>query len=85
MFYENVRWPSWQAEVERVGGDQALWTAEGKEVAEASRRPIAAAEVWRVNMDFRSQLGRRRVLGQGYWQIVAVRANAAAPAPAPKK
>lgn len=61
-FYENLRWPGWQVEIEQLHGDQALslypppWTAEGKDVSRVSRRPVPAAELWRFNMDIVSQL-----------------------------
>jgi hypothetical protein len=61
-FYANVRWPGWEAEVEQLHGDKALslypqpWSAEGKDVSKASRRPVPAAELWRLNMDVLSQL-----------------------------
>lgn len=64
-FYEDVRWPSWRDDVEKLDGDHALglypplWTAEGKDVATTSRQPIPVAELWRLNMDVRSQLGHR--------------------------
>lgn len=64
-FYENVRWPGWEAEVEQVGGDRALslypppWTVEGKDVSRVSRRAVPAAELWRFHLDMISQLASR--------------------------
>ncbi|BCY10558.1 hypothetical protein L3i22_056460 [Actinoplanes sp. L3-i22] len=49
-FYETLRWPGWEREVAACGLDQAinvfppLWTAEGKDITAASRRPIPMTE-----------------------------------------
>jgi hypothetical protein len=49
-FYETLRWPGWEREAAACGLDQAinvfppLWTAEGKNIGAASRRPIPMAE-----------------------------------------
>jgi hypothetical protein len=62
-FYENLRWPGWQTEIEPVGGDQTLglypppWTKEGKDLSKVSRRAVPAQEVWGLQQDFARQLG----------------------------
>lgn len=62
-FYANLRWPGWQSEIASLRGDQALsiypppWTAEGKDVAGASRRPVPVAEIWSFNTNAAAQLG----------------------------
>lgn len=62
-FYENLRWPGWQAEVERIDGDQALslypppWTSEGKDLSRVSRRAVSVREVWSLQQDIARQLG----------------------------
>ena len=54
-FYSNLRWPGWQDEVSKVAGNQSLslypplWTREGKEIANSSRRPCNIEEVWSLN------------------------------------
>lgn len=61
-FYANLRWPGWEAEVEPLGGDRALslypppWSAQGKDVAKVSRRPVPAAELWGYLQDIAAQL-----------------------------
>jgi hypothetical protein len=62
-FYENYRWKNWKDEVSKIHGDQAfnfippLFTKEGKNFSKHSRKPISVEEQYRVNLDFRSQLG----------------------------
>jgi hypothetical protein len=63
-FYDTMRWPGWQRDVEQVGGDQALslapppWTREGKDLAAVSRRAVPAREVWSMQRDVARQLRR---------------------------
>ena len=60
-FYESSRWPGWEAEVEALGGDQALnvypflFTA-GPPIAERSRSPVPVQEQFALMMSLRSQL-----------------------------
>lgn len=55
-FYESMRWPGWQSEVDTLSPDQAfsfypfLWTKEGKDVAKISRKPCAVAEIFSLNV-----------------------------------
>jgi Protein of unknown function DUF2625 len=55
-FYESMRWPGWQPEVEALSADQAfcfypfLWTKEGKNIAKNSRRPRPVAEIFSLNV-----------------------------------
>jgi hypothetical protein len=64
-FYESMRWPGWEAESEKVGGDQALhlypppWTTEGNDISRVSRRIVPAHEIWTMQQDFVRQLGSR--------------------------
>lgn len=51
-FYERVRWDGWEAEIAALNGNQALsiypflWTKEGRNVAQCSRRPCPIEEVF---------------------------------------
>jgi hypothetical protein len=65
QFYGELRWPGWAAEVARLSGSQGLscvpflWTAEGRDPARASRRPVPIEELWRLHQDWQQQLGPR--------------------------
>lgn len=60
-FYASSRWPDWPADVATCGPDRALslypfpWTAEGRDLAAVSRKPVPAAELWRLHMDAQRQ------------------------------
>ena len=60
-FYESLRWPGWEADIERLGGDEAfmfypfLW-AEAPAMSERVRRPGPVAEVFAFALDMRRQL-----------------------------
>ncbi len=62
-YYENMRWPGWQAEIAQVGGEHVLslwpppWTREGKDISKVSRRPVPALEQWRLQQDIAAQIG----------------------------
>ena len=62
QFYESLRWPGWEAEVETLGGDHAfaiypfLW-AEGPAIGERMRRPVPITETYALALDMRRQLG----------------------------
>ena len=62
-FYEGTRWPGWEDEVrsltpaEGIHTYPPLFTKEGADVAEASRRPVPIGELWSLWLDFRGQLG----------------------------
>jgi hypothetical protein len=55
-FYGNLRWPGWEAESERVGGDRAIslypppWSVEGQDVSKVHRGTVPAAELWHFQM-----------------------------------
>jgi hypothetical protein len=50
-FYEDLRWPGWRAETAALTPGQGLsvypppWSAEGKDLAQSSRRPAAVTEL----------------------------------------
>jgi len=60
-FYEGLRWQEWQAEVSKLGGDQAfsiypfLW-AKGPPIGERSRTAVPMAELFGLQFDIRRQL-----------------------------
>jgi hypothetical protein len=62
-FYENMRWPGWEKEVEHVPGDHTLslapppWTSEGRDLSKVSRRAVPAREAWVLQQEFARQLG----------------------------
>jgi hypothetical protein len=62
LFYENLRWPGWEAEVAQVASDRALslypppWTVEGKDVSKVSRGAVPVGQLFHMQMDVRSQL-----------------------------
>jgi hypothetical protein len=61
-FYADLRWPGWQDEVRPLGLDDGLllypppFTAEGRPVAAASRRPVPLTELWRLQRDYARQV-----------------------------
>lgn len=61
-FYEEVRWPGWEAEVIMLGLDEGiavypfLFTRESKPVANASRRPVPMAELVNMHVELATQL-----------------------------
>lgn len=62
-FYEGSRWTNWRDEVSKLNGDKVfnfypfLWTKEGKNINENSRRAISIEEQYDFNLDMRKQLG----------------------------
>lgn len=62
-FYEGSRWTNWRDEVSKLNGDKVfnfypfLWTKEGKDINENSRRAISIEEQYDFNLDLRKQLG----------------------------
>jgi hypothetical protein len=55
LFYETWRWPGWEAEVCRLGGDQALGiypplSTDGPGIDQRSRRPVSLSEVFRMSV-----------------------------------
>lgn len=61
-FYKDYRWENWKDDVAKLKGDQVfnffpyLWTKEGKDIDEISRKAIQAYEQYNLNLDFRKQL-----------------------------
>ena len=55
-FYAALRWPSWEADMARIGGDQCytfypfLWTSQGS-VEASTRKAIDVAEQYAFNAD----------------------------------
>ena len=62
LFYENVRWAGWQEEAAALGGDSVyhffppLWTEEGADIEQTSRRIIPIAEHYDATLDILRQL-----------------------------
>lgn len=51
LFYEGMRWPGWEAEVEALGPDEAMAVYpfigfETTPIADRQRRPVPARELW---------------------------------------
>ena len=61
-FYQDYRWKNWEIEVSKVSGDEVynffpyLWTKEGKNIENASKKVIQIEEQYHLNIDFRKQL-----------------------------
>ena len=61
VFYENIRWPSWETDVAHLRGDRCyffcppLFTKEGKN-GRGTRGEVPVHESWGVQMEFRKQL-----------------------------
>jgi hypothetical protein len=62
-FYDTLRWPGWEAEVQAVGLDQGIHTfpppstVEGKDLAAVSRRAVPMTELVAFHLDTARQLG----------------------------
>jgi hypothetical protein len=62
-YYENARWPGWEADVRALAGDRAFSIApflflKGPPVGERSRRPVPIEELWGLYaIDLPRQLG----------------------------
>ena len=62
-FYEGYRWTKWEQDVSTLAGDKVfnfvppLWTKEGKDINNISRRAISVEEQYRLNLELRKQLG----------------------------
>ena len=66
LFYENARWPNWEAEVAQLRGDQGftlypfLW-ADGPPVGERARGAVPIEELWYLHaVEVPRQLGSPR-------------------------
>lgn len=62
-FYEGMRWTGWKDSVSVLSADKVfnfypmLWTKEGKDINQVSKRAIPVEEQYSLNMSFRKQLG----------------------------
>lgn len=65
-FYDNLRWPGWEAEVAAIGLDHGIhtwpppWSAEGKDLSMVSRKPIPIGELIAYYQDTATQLDESR-------------------------
>jgi hypothetical protein len=61
-FYQNVRWSGWKEDVSILNPDFAysffpfLWTKEGKDINQVSRKAIPVGEIYNLNMDIELKL-----------------------------
>lgn len=61
-FYSNLRWTGWEEDLKNLNSDHAyqfipfLWTKEGKDINEVSRKPLPIEEVYNLNMEMKSSL-----------------------------
>lgn len=61
-FYPNLRWEGWQKDVEELHPDYAysfvpfLWSREGKDINNVSRKAASIEEVYSFNMDVKTAL-----------------------------
>jgi len=62
-FYKGYRWTNWEEEVAALSGDKifnffpTLWTKEGKDINNVSRKAVPVEEQYSLNLEFRKQLG----------------------------
>ncbi len=62
-FYQDYRWKNWENDISKLNGDEVynffpyLWTKEGKNIENASKKVIQIEEQYNLNIDFRKQLG----------------------------
>ena len=62
-FYNGYRWTTWKTDITNITGDEVfsffpyLWTKEGKNLEEISRKIIPIEEQYALNREFRLQLG----------------------------
>lgn len=62
-FYRDFRWTNWRSDVSKLGGGQAyqfypfLWTVEGKDINNMSKKILSIDEQYRFELDMRKQLG----------------------------
>ncbi|WP_315359591.1 DUF2625 family protein [Neisseria bacilliformis] len=62
QFYSNLRWQGWREEVAALGGDSVygffpfLWSKEGSDINQTSRRVIPVAEHYAATLDLQRQL-----------------------------
>jgi uncharacterized protein DUF2625 len=63
-FYQDLRWPGWQAEVAAVPEDRGiavypfLFTAQGRDLAQSTRRPVPFTELIAMHAEMEQQVAR---------------------------
>jgi hypothetical protein len=61
-FYETMFWNGWENDLKNIRGDQCfsfypfLWTKEGKDINNVSRKIVAVQEIWGLSQDMKRQL-----------------------------
>ncbi|MNE18963.1 hypothetical protein D3C80_1120270 [compost metagenome] len=61
-FYLGLRWNDWKKDISKIQGDEAysfypfLWTKQGKDINAISRKPVPVDELYRLMIDFQTQL-----------------------------
>ena len=61
-FYQDYRWKKWENDISKLNGDEVynffpyLWTKEGENIENASKKIIQIEEQYHLNIDFRKQL-----------------------------
>lgn len=65
-FYPNLRWKGWPDDVSIMSADYAysfvpfLWSREGKDIDNVSRKVVPVKEVYELNMDMKTALDNRQ-------------------------
>ena len=60
-FYEGMRWESWQIDAKELKGDEVfsfyppLWTREGRNIEDVTRKAVPIAEQYKLNLELRKQ------------------------------
>ena len=62
MYYENLRWQNWREEIRNLSGDNVytffpfLFTEEGGDIDQVSRKPIPIAEHYAATLDLQKTI-----------------------------
>ena len=62
--YKGLRWKNWREDTSKLNGDKVfnfypfLWTKEGKNIENDSRKAISVEEQYHLNIDFKKQLSK---------------------------
>lgn len=62
-FYETLRWTNWKEDVSKLDGNMVfsffpyLWTKQGKDINQNTRKPVPIEEQYIFNLSSRKQLG----------------------------
>jgi hypothetical protein len=62
-FYDGYRWTTWKTDIVTLTGDEVffffpfLWTKEGENIEENTRKIVPIEEQYTLSLDFRKQLG----------------------------